>query len=358
MFQWQVRRFLDASIESFLSPFVESFERDHVNTAPNNRGPHTSSSGGDSPNLDLRRAASDASGATVPSRVGDSWDRHLAAGQHSSASWHTEREEAYLSGGEEMLYTSVKLKQAVLSALGFPFTVAHGTVGRITVSIPPLFSQLPIVVSIDSVLILLVPQDQAEWRVVPARSSHVRNRRRRLERVTELLIREKQRSGTASVASMGANNFPDGVKGGKGATGTGGMQAYIRNNLQQMLLSKLKIQLSNVHIRYEHHPKAALIPVAAPFSCGVVLPYLLLDHASVTAAAAAAARAAIATTQQDGGLGGLPGLPTAGLLRLPAVTSEEQFAEEATGGIRDAVRSSELKKVGTHEHDLTWEALN
>ncbi|KAL8436199.1 hypothetical protein ACSSS7_001929 [Eimeria intestinalis] len=341
MFQWHVRRFLDASLESFLSPFVESFDRNHVTTSPGANGAASSSNRHDSLHTSLRNAASDGLSGSTGNRLGSSPGGSASAGQRRS-DYPVETDDAYLAGQGEALYTNLKLKRTLLSDIGFPFTVAHGTVGSLTVSIPPLFSQLPIVLSIDSVLVLLVPQAQEEWCTHTAKASYLRKRRRSLDDLTALLLLEKARNDTASGAS-GRSKLVDAGKYEKAKSGPGGMQAYIRNNVQQMLLSKLKIQVSNVHIRYEHHPKAVLIPIAAPFSWGLVAPYLLLDHASVTTAAAAAAEAAIATSQRDTRPGDpaaiLPPRRLQQLVRTPNDEVEYKRRREVNGA-----NSSDLQK--------------
>ena len=77
--------------------------------------------------------------------------------------------------------------------------------------------------------------------MAPARTSYIRNRRRRLVAVTAVLLLEQQRTGAATEVPEGASGFHYDEKGEMSAAGTGGMRAYIRKNLQQMLLSKLKI---------------------------------------------------------------------------------------------------------------------
>ncbi|KAL8455138.1 hypothetical protein Emag_000975 [Eimeria magna] len=315
MFQWQARRFLDASLESFLSPFVESFDRSHASAYPGVNRSGSPLNRHDSLRTGLRKAAPDGLSDSIGCRLGRSSDESGSAEQQDFAN-HVETDNAYLAGRGEVLYTNLKLKRTLLSDRGLPFTVAHGTVGSLTVSIPPLFSQLPIVVSIDSVLVLLVPQHRKDWCAHAAKTSSLRQRRRTLDDFTALLLLEKERNGTASEA-FGSSASGDAGKYEKAKSGPGGMQAFIRNNVQQMLLSKLKIQLSNIHIRYEHHPKAGLIPTAAPFSWGLVAPYLLLDHASVTAAAAAAAEAAIATSRPETRPGDLPAILTPWESRQP-----------------------------------------
>lgn len=345
MFQWQVRRFLDASIESFLAPFVESFERSQINASSFKDGYSEPSSKGVLPKLELRRGSNDWSNSRTSSRFSRSWNGQPAATGLNQGSRPIEKDEAYLSGSGEMVYTKLKIKRTMLSALGFPFTVAQGTVGKITVSIPPLFSELPVVVSLDSVLILVVPQDQKEWDVPSAKSSYLQSRRQRLGDMTALLVLEKARQGDAREAAQGASSVSSGSRDDTGTTGTTGMQAYIRNNLQQMLLSKLKVQISNIHIRYEHHPKATHIPVSAPFSWGLMLPYVLLDHASVTSAAVAAARAAFVASQPERRLGDPPHRFSSTFSRLHAASSHKGLAFEATDGARSGVRLSDLKKV-------------
>ncbi|KAL8454249.1 hypothetical protein Emed_000358 [Eimeria media] len=317
MFQWQARRFLDASLESFLSPFVESFDRNHANTTAGVNESASSLNRDGSLRTGLRKAASDGVSDSTGGRLGRSQDGSASAEQN------VEADDAYLAGRGEVLYTNLKLKRTLLSDRGFPFTVAHGTVGSLTVSIPPLFSQLPIVVSIDSVLVLLVPQQQEEWCADTAKTSSLQQRRRSLDDFTALLLLEKERNGAASEA-LGSSTLGDAGKYEKAKSGPGGMQAFIRNNVQQMLLSKLKIQLSNIHIRYEHQPKAGLIPTAAPFSWGLVAPYLLLDHASVTTAAAAAAEAAIATSRPETRPRNLPAILSSRRLRQPVRLPSEQ----------------------------------
>ncbi|KAL8425709.1 hypothetical protein Efla_003087 [Eimeria flavescens] len=294
MFQWQVRRFLDASLESFLSPFVESFDRDHVRTSSGNEGLRPSPSQRGVQQGDSVKGASHESSGETTAHLGGCWGENRPSNQ--DAGGQLEGDDAYVAGSGEMLYTNLKLKRKMLSDLGFPFTVAHGTIGSIVVSLPPLFSELPIVLSLDSVLVLLVPQAQDEWCAPSAKSSFLRDRRRRLDDLTAHLLREKERNNTTNEVTLGVNSSTDWDK---GTSGSAGMQAYIRNNLQKMFLSKVKIQLSNIHIRYEHHPRAILVPAASPFSWGLVSPYLLLDNSTVTAAALSAAKAALTTLQQD-----------------------------------------------------------
>ncbi|KAL8273864.1 hypothetical protein Esti_002187 [Eimeria stiedai] len=341
MFQWQVRRFLDASLVSLLSPFVESFDRNHVSTSPGSNGPASSLSRHDSLRTGLREAAFDELSGSTGGRPGRSSAGIVSAEQRGSAD-NVETDDAYLAGRGEVLYTNLRLKRTILSDLGIPFTVAHGTVGSLTVSIPPLFSQLPIMVSIDSVLVLLVPQPQEDWCAPSAKTAYLRKRRRSLNDLTALLLLEKERNSSASEA-LGSSNLADAGKYEKAKSGPGGMQAYIRNNVQQMLLSKLKIQVSNIHIRYEHHPKAVLIPTAAPFSWGFVAPYLLFDHASVTAAAAAAAKAAIATSQPDTQPGDLSATLTPSRLQHPVRVPSGQVGFKTRREVNDT-NPSDLQK--------------
>ncbi|KAF4640613.1 hypothetical protein TGRH88_045390 [Toxoplasma gondii] len=267
-------------------------------------------------------------------------------GDPASPSYDASPKCASVTGSGDIVYTNIKLRRDLLSSSGLPFVLSEGVISSLRISIPPLLSLAPLAVSVEGVLLLFTPLPGELWSPTEVRRRAQQHRRALiadLEEQIESQVRASLGSSTvrsptshtsglfgnstsshylaterhlygygtlgsaADVSAVGGSNAVGagtvggvaGVTGGspnrdrtKSTTGGGGVQAYIRNNIEQWLLGRIKVSIRNIHIRYEHPGGVS----GAPFSCGIIIPFVLLNRgmpdatsAKVTHAAAAAA---------------------------------------------------------------------
>ncbi|PFH35194.1 hypothetical protein BESB_060810 [Besnoitia besnoiti] len=102
------------------------------------------------------------------------------------------------TGGGDIVYTNIKLRRDLLSSSGLPFVLSHGVISCVRISIPPLLSLAPIVISVEDVLLLFTPLPTESWNPLEIRR-HAQQQRRDLiadlEREIENQLRQNLGSG-------------------------------------------------------------------------------------------------------------------------------------------------------------------